>query len=72
MVNKIVLSISIKFDINLQMLNYRGKLASKELSERCVSNIRSMGDVAQVINEQQYNLVIVLDQVRDEKILMKN
>ena len=44
----------------------------KELSERCVSNIRSLGDVAQNINYVQDNLVIVLYQLRYAKIVINN
>ena len=39
----------------------------KYLSERCVSNISSLGDVAQGINDIHEKLVRVLEQSRDGK-----
>ena len=51
MVTKIMLSISRKFDINIQMLEEWRKSVRKDLSERFLSNIRGFGDVAQGIND---------------------
>ena len=48
---KRTLIIGRKCDINLQMLKEWGKSVKKDLSERCVSNISSLGDVVQVIND---------------------
>ena len=44
----------------------------KDYSERYVSNIRSLGNVAKGINYIQENLVRLLDQLRDAKIVMKS
>ena len=43
---------------------------SKYLSKRCVSNIRSVGDVAQGIDYIQENLVRVLKQLGDKKLVI--
>ena len=56
-----------KLDINLQMLKEWVKPARKYLSERCVSNIRSLENVAQGINDINENLVILLEELSDAK-----
>ena len=43
------------------------KSVRKDLSKKCVSNIISLGDVAQVINDIQEKVVRVLEQLRDTK-----
>ena len=40
---------------------------SKESRQRCVTNIRSLGDVAHGIDKMQKKLVIVIEQLRNEK-----
>ena len=46
-----MLIIGRKFDINIKMLKEWLKAARKDLSEKCVSKIWSLGIFAQVINE---------------------
>ena len=50
MAAKRMFSIGRNFEINLQMLKEWVKSARKYLNERCVSNIRILEDVAQIIN----------------------
>ena len=45
---------------------------SKDLSESFVSNIRVMGEVVQGIHDIRENVVRVLEQLRDAKIVMIN
>ena len=65
-----MLSIGRKFEINIQMLKEWGKPVRKDFSEWCVSKIRSLGDVAQGINDIQEKLTRLLDQLRDAKIVI--
>ena len=65
-----MLIIGRKFEINIQILKEWGEAVSKDLSKRCVSNIRSMGDVAQGIDYIQENLVRVLKQLGDKKLVI--
>ena len=65
MVNKTMLRIGIKFEINLHILKELGKVVRKYLSERCVSNNMSLGDAAQGINYIQEKLFRIIDQPRD-------
>ena len=64
---KRMLRIGRKFEINIKTVKEWGKSMIKDLSERCVSNIRRMGDVAHGINYTHEKLVIVLEQLRYEK-----
>ena len=72
MATKRMLSTDKKFEMNFQMLKERGKAVRKDISERCVSDIRSLVNVAKRINDIQDNLVRVIEQLRDEKIVMNN
>ena len=65
MVNKTMLRIGIKFEINLHILKELGKVVRKYLSERCVSKNMSLGDAAQGINYIQEKNFRVIEQPRD-------
>ena len=68
----IMLRIVKRFEINIQMLKEWGKEVRIDSIERCVSNTRSLVDVAQGINDIKNKLVIVLDQLRDAQIVTNN
>ena len=72
MANKRMLSIVRKFEINIQLLREWRKVARIDSSESCVSNIRSLGYVAQGINFIQVKLFILPKQVRYAKIVTNN
>ena len=72
MVTKIMFSIGRNFEINLQMLKKWVETVRKDLSERCVSDTRSLGNVTQGINYVQEKLVRVIWQSRNEKNVMNN
>ena len=61
MATKRMLSIVRKFEINLQILKEWKKVVRMDSSEMCVSSIRSLGDVAQGINDIQVKLVILIE-----------
>ena len=72
MATKRMLSIVRKFEINLQILKEWKKVVGMDSSERCVSNIRSLVDDAQGINDIQVKLARLIDQLRDANIVTKN
>ena len=72
MANKRMLSIVRNFEKNPQTLSEWWEIVKIDSSERCVSNIRSLGNFAQGINDIQVKLFILLKQLRDAKIVTKN
>ena len=62
-----MLSIVRNFEINIQMLSEWGEIVRIDSRERCVSNIRSLGYVAQGINDTHLTFFCFIKQLRDAK-----